>query len=275
MSERDAFGRSPVVKYGEQSVATSISLSSSQGQSGRSEFDSNECQEYVCVSADYDAADHDLLLTPREAHRYTRYAVWLCSASLALSVMLGFAAITIGIRSHNDAAFGFGLNCGLDFFSTLVVLWRFSPKLTTRDSWQRERRASIGVALLFVLAFVVVMCKAIMDIVQRKRPASATASIVLACISILVCAVLAWAKFRLSGKLQSPSLRTDGVNTFCGMIIAIGVLVGWFVVQSHPDVWYVDSFVALLVGLGMFLYAVRVLAVMMSPEAMKAPIFKW
>ena len=222
--------------------------------------------------------------------RYQRYAVLICIVSLVVSILLGVVGFMESVANDNDAAFSFALNCTLDFFSTLVVLWRFWPRSSAQQNfnadnthqtsagflpdgessrvwWVRERRATIGIAVLFILAFVAVVCKALADIINKQIPHSALPALILAGVSCAVFLSLAWLKVKVASVLQSPAMRSDGVNSLAGTIISLGVIIGWLVTRSHPHVWYVNSFVGLLVGLGMFIYAIRVLVSIMSPEA--------
>eukprot|EP00117_Sycon_ciliatum_P001926 scpid50007/ scgid7381/ Transmembrane protein 163; Synaptic vesicle membrane protein of 31 kDa len=291
--------------YGTSDDGYKFVMEASSAVQGEQDLTTNE---YHCISAD----DDDPNLSPNSPHsgrssgrleRYQRYAIWLCMVSLGASLSLGVMGFVGSVKTDNDAAFGFALNCVLDFISTLVVLWRFWPQVfgrqrhaaaTTdcsfhsptdllagqqqargqvREWWLRERRATIGIAILFVLAFVAIVCKALADIINGEVPSSGLPTVILAGISAAVFLVLAWVKVKVARVLQSPALRSDGMNSLGGTVISIGVLVSWFVRQHHPHVWYVDAFFALLVGLGMFVYAIRMLIVMMAADNRNTPVY--
>uniref|UniRef100_A0A3B5M553 Transmembrane protein 163a n=1 Tax=Xiphophorus couchianus TaxID=32473 RepID=A0A3B5M553_9TELE len=78
-------------------------------------------------------------------------------------------------------------------------------------------------------------------------------------VSGLSCAVLAVAKFMLGKKLTSRALITDGFNSLVGAIMGFSILISAEVFKQHPDVWFLDGTIGVLIGLIILAYGVKLL----------------
>ena len=215
-------------------------------------------EDFHCVSTVDD--EFRTQLSPGDQKTWNHYAVAISVVSIVLTIILGCGGAVVAAQSGNIALFGFALNCFLDVLSTGVVLWRFWPSQVNSPTAvlrERERKASLLIAILFVIAALVIVGKSVAGLVRHEAPDNALASLLLACVSCALCLALAWGKLRIGQELCSASMRTDGLNSFGGAVISLGIFASWLVYTSNDHVWYVSFIVALVVAAGMLACGVR------------------
>ncbi|TWW80540.1 Transmembrane protein 163 [Takifugu flavidus] len=78
-------------------------------------------------------------------------------------------------------------------------------------------------------------------------------------ISGFMCALLAVAKFMLGRVLTSRALITDGFNSLVGSILGFSILVSAEVFKHHPDVWFLDGTIGVLIGLLILAYGAKLM----------------
>ncbi|XP_065177166.1 transmembrane protein 163a-like [Sycon ciliatum] len=217
-------------------------------------------QNYECFSVADENYDVNGAVTLRpHVELWRPYAIALCIVSLLVTLGLAIATFILASGAGNDALFGFGATCVLDFLSTAFVLWRFWPNSkATSNSYELEleRVASLRIALLFVVAFLVISAKCMYRLIVGLDPSESYSILIVSFISLALCVALAVAKISLSKRVMSPSLYSDGINSLAGAVIAVGVIVSWYVYKSHPDVWYLSSIIGLLVAVGLLVIGV-------------------
>ena len=74
-------------------------------------------------------------------------------ASLVLTVCAFCAGLAISVHSSSSAALGYALENGVDAIGSVLVLWRFwgAGVVSEAQLELREKRADVGIALMFVL----------------------------------------------------------------------------------------------------------------------------
>ena len=74
-------------------------------------------------------------------------------ASLVLTVCAFCAGLAISVHSSSSAALGYALENGVDAIGSVLVLWRFWGAGTVSEAQLelREKRADVGIAVMFVL----------------------------------------------------------------------------------------------------------------------------
>lgn len=209
--------------------------------------------KYECFSvADeaYDVSGSKAITLPLQ-EQWRPYAIGLCVLSLAATLTLAVLGFVYSVDVGNGALFGFGATCVLDFLSTVFVLWRFLPNQKATSAayeLEQERLASLRIAILFIVAFFVILGKCTYHLVMHQGPSGNKAVLILSYVSLGVCLLLAAAKILLADRLVSPSMKTDGVNSLAGAAIASGALVSYYVYRSHSSVWYISSAVGILIA---------------------------
>lgn len=190
----------------------------------------------------------------------TREAFFLAWLSLALTVIAFIAGLSIAVVTSSSATLGFALENAVDFLSSALVCWRFwGGGSTVPESVleQREKRASVGIAIAFVLLAFVVGGVAIGHLSSSEAPSHVGALLALAVPSASVFAALGGLKYHVGVKTDSVSMRKDGLCSLCGAALSGGVIIGVIATESsHGDVWWVDAMVAIVVSVMLLLYGV-------------------
>lgn len=222
---------------------------------------SNEVEGFPCVSPlDDDYLFHKEKQMPAQLlDRWHKAALAVSYASVFTTFVIGISAFVVSSIAKSSAAFGFAFDSFLDVCSSLVVIWRFCGLAGKSYSWERERRACIAIATLFVLSATGIFIRAIRSLVVEKHPIRFTGIEAISIVSLGAYASLAWMKFVIAEKLQSESLRTDAFNSTAGACMALGIILSTIVYEYSRHIWYLDASVALIIAFGLAGYGIRLL----------------
>jgi divalent metal cation (Fe/Co/Zn/Cd) transporter len=168
--------------------------------------------------------------------------------SLAWAGLVGAAAIVAGLAASSVALVGFGANSLLDGGASAVLVHRFRHEHLGRgeaDSVERLAGYVVGAAMIGVALYLGV--SSTNALATHSEPDRSALGTVLAAASVLVFPVLARAKLRLSGPLNSTALRGDGVLSLAGAVLAAATLIS-LLLEVALDWWWADAVAALLIA---------------------------
>ena len=195
--------------------------------------------------------------TARDAYVLSLFSLVLT----AIAVVIGIAMAAV---TKSAAMLAFGLENLVDSFSSMLVLWRFwgggmegSP--SEDDLETREKRASVGIAFSFILLAVIVGGIASAHLAREEAPDALALLIGLSLPCVLIFFVLGLVKMYVGVKLDSPSMKKDAVCSLCGAVLSAGTTLGAIMMLSGADSWWFDSVVAVVICMGLFVYACVVL----------------
>uniref|UniRef100_A0A3B5M750 Transmembrane protein 163a n=1 Tax=Xiphophorus couchianus TaxID=32473 RepID=A0A3B5M750_9TELE len=178
--------------------------------------------------------ESSMRLKPQEAQNYRKKALWVSWVSIVVTLILAVAAFSKVSKCESCLALGL-----------LISLWRLRSDIVIRQRFKINRNK-------FSKPFIVVKC---FSLYKFHDDFLYSVSIV----SGLSCAVLAVAKFMLGKKLTSRALITDGFNSLVGAIMGFSILISAEVFKQHPDVWFLDGTIGVLIGLIILAYGVKLL----------------
>jgi divalent metal cation (Fe/Co/Zn/Cd) transporter len=165
--------------------------------------------------------------------QHLRGALVVSYASVAWGVVVGTAAVVVGLRSSSTALVGTGTDLIADLVSSLVLVWRFRVDLHGgRPSHEVERRAHLVAALALLAVGVGVAASAVGRLAAGDGAQPDVAGVTIAAASILVLPVLAVVKLRIAAALPSPALRTDAAITMVGAATALLSLLGLLLTEE-------------------------------------------
>ncbi|XP_047227165.1 transmembrane protein 163a [Girardinichthys multiradiatus] len=202
--------------------------------------------------------ESSMRLKPHEAQNYRKKALWVSWISIVVTLILAVAAFTVSFMRHSASAFGFAFDATLDVMSSAIVLWRYSNAAAVHSA-HREYIACVILGVVFILSSLCIMGKAIHDLATKMPPQVDDFLYSVSIVSGFSCAVLAVAKFMLGKKLTSRALITDGFNSLVGAIMGFSILISAEVFKHHPDVWFLDGTIGVLIGLIILAYGVKLL----------------
>lgn len=164
--------------------------------------------------------------------------------TIAWNSLEGIIAIGLGLLAGSIALVGFGIDSVIETSSGVILLWRLQGGRNVEQDDAAERRALrlVGASLL-ALGFYVAG-DAALSLARRDAPDASLAGIVLAAVSLLVMPLLARAKFRLAGQLDSEALRADGTQTIICAYLSAMLLAG-LALNAQFGWWWADPVAAL------------------------------
>lgn len=202
--------------------------------------------------------ESSMRLKPQEAQNYRKKALWASWLSIVVTLILAVAAFTVSFLKHSASAFGFAFEASLDVLSSVIVIWRYSNAAAVHSA-HREYIACVVLGIVFILSSLCILGKAIHNVATRMLPEVDDFLYSVSIVSGFVCAILAVAKFLLGRVLTSRALITDGFNSLVGSIMGFSILISAEVYKHHPDVWFLDGTVGILIGLIILAYGIKLL----------------
>lgn len=151
-------------------------------------------------------------------------------------------AITAGIIAGSIALVGFGADSVIESLSGAILLWR----LQSHDVDERRERLAlrlVGACFLVLAAYVAF--DAVYSLVVREQPDASFVGIALSVVSLIIMPLLARAKRRVAGRLDSAALVADARQTdLCAYLSAI--LLGGLLLNATLGWWWADPVAALV-----------------------------
>lgn len=218
-------------------------------------------EQFPCVSC-----LDDTILPPRRKLPET-VALKLSNAGWALAIATLMFALTvtgfaffISNESDSSATFGFAFDSFFALVSSCILIWRFSSK--TSESYtiaKRETNATAIVAICMVVSSVVVFVRAIYCLYHTEKPQKPIELLILTTVSFTIYLMLFIVKYAVAQKLGSGCLMTDAIDSLCGAIFALSILISAVVLKFTMKVWYLDSTIAIIVSVCSFAYGLIVI----------------
>lgn len=171
----------------------------------------------------------------------------------------------------------YGLENCVDFFSSVIVLWRFYVPDEVSDGIdeklaKREKRASIGISVILGILGIGIIAAAVDDFLQGMEDYSNLRLLLgISVSSILIFGLLAVMKFQYSIYLKSASLHKDGICSLIGTILSGALFINTLIVKHAPEAWWIDPAVAL--GCGIASIAIGMHAIIVASCIQRIPIF--
>src|SRR4029453_17074513 len=162
--------------------------------------------------------------------------------TLGWNLTEALVGISAGVIAGSIALIGFGVDSIIESFSGAALLWRLQRH---KADEKREQLALKLVGISFFVLAAYVAADAAKTLIQREPPHASIVGVCLAAVSIVVMPLLARAKRRVAGRLNSRALVADspqaGLCAYLSGILFVGLalnaLFGW---------WWADSIAAIL-----------------------------
>ena len=172
----------------------------------------------------------------------TRRARRLEYLTIGWNLIEGGVALGAGIVAGSIALIGFGVDTLIEIFSSVVLLWRL---LSIHPDEQRERLALKLVGVCFMLLAAYVGYEAVYSLVLKKPPEASFVGIAIAVLALFVMPLLARAKRRAAGRLNSAALSADSrQSSLCAYLSAI--LLGGLALNAAFNWWWADPIAAII-----------------------------
>jgi divalent metal cation (Fe/Co/Zn/Cd) transporter len=165
--------------------------------------------------------------------------------TIGWNVLECLIAVAAGLIAGSVALVGFGFDSAIESMSGGVLLWRLHAERRGHHVETLERRALrlVGVSFLVLAAYVAF--DSAKTLWTREHPEHSAVGIVLGIISLIVMPLLARAKRRTAGYLNSAALEADSKQTsLCAYLSAI--LLGGLFLNAVLGWWWADPIAGLV-----------------------------
>jgi divalent metal cation (Fe/Co/Zn/Cd) transporter len=156
-------------------------------------------------------------------------------------------AIAAGITARSVALTAFGVDSGVELFSSLVVLRLLLQRTESEErgspsSGERQASRLVGFALYGLIAYIVL--SAAVSLLLRVEPSPSPVGIALTTASLAIMAGLWRWRLALAERLGSPALRGDAACSMVCLYLAAVALAG-LVLNQLFGLWWADPIAAL------------------------------
>jgi divalent metal cation (Fe/Co/Zn/Cd) transporter len=144
------------------------------------------------------------------------------------------------------ALIGWGLDCAIQAFASLVIVWRFSGDRV--HSGGAERTAQKVVAVSFFLLAPSIVVEAIDHLIAGSASRTSWLGIALAATDVALMPILGRAKRRVGIDLGSHATTSEGRQNILCAYLSLGVLVG---LAANPlsGWWWLDPVAGIVVAI--------------------------
>ena len=154
-------------------------------------------------------------------------------------------ALVAGAIAGSVALVGFGLDSLIEVSSGAALLWRLHHDHDPVHRARAEQMALRAVGACFLALAAYVTWKSIECLWSRQAPQRSIPGIILAATSLVAMPLLARAKRRVAGILESDAMRADARQTdFCTYLSAI--LLGGLLLNALLGWWWADPVAGLV-----------------------------
>ena len=163
-------------------------------------------------------------------------------------VIEGALAVGAGIAARSVALTAFGVDSGIELFSSVVVLRRLLQRSESEErgsmtGGERSSTRLVGLALYGLIAYILV--SAGVALVFRFEPAPSPLGIGLTVASLLIMTILWRWRLALADRLGSPALRGDAACSMVCLYMAGVALLGLLLNQFF-GLWWADPIAGLV-----------------------------
>lgn len=178
---------------------------------------------------------------------WIRRAIGLSWFTIIYNTIEGIVSIAFGLSDDSLALFGFGADSFIEVFSAFLVLWRFRGETGRSEalSISRERTATLGIGILFLVLAVGTGFGSIVQLLHRSHPATTVPGLVVSAVSLSFMFFLWKAKRNVGTELGSNTVLSDADCSLACIKLSIILFVGSLLYWVVPSLWWSDSIAAL------------------------------
>ena len=184
----------------------------------------------------------------------------LAFATLICNIVITAFGFFTSTESDSMATFGFAFDSFFAVISSFVLIWRFwSDKPDSYVVAKRETSATAVVAVCLIVSSVAILGRSINCLYHSDKPGKPVELVILTSVSLFVYSVLFVVKRAIAVKLGSGALMTDAMDSLCGALFAVSILITALILEFTEKAWFMDSSIAIAVSICSFVYGVIVL----------------
>ena len=184
----------------------------------------------------------------------------LAFATLLCNIVITAFGFFTSTESDSMATFGFAFDSFFAVIASFVLIWRFwSDNPSSYVVAKRETNATAVVAVCLIVSSVAIIGRSISCLYHTEKPEKPVELVILTSVSLFVYSVLFLVKRTVAVKLGSGALMTDAMDSLCGALFAVSILITALIFEFTEKAWFMDSTIAIAVSICSFVYGVIVL----------------
>jgi divalent metal cation (Fe/Co/Zn/Cd) transporter len=184
----------------------------------------------------------------------------LAFATLLCNIVITAFGFFTSTESDSMATFGFAFDSFFAVIASFVLIWRFwSDNPSSYVVAKRETNATAVVAVCLIVSSVAIIGRSINCLYHTEKPEKPVELVILTSVSLFVYSVLFLVKRTVAVKLGSGALMTDAMDSLCGALFAVSILITALIFEFTEKAWFMDSTIAIAVSICSFVYGVIVL----------------
>lgn len=179
-----------------------------------------------------------------------RKAIHLSWFTIGYNLLEGLVSISYGVSDESIALAGFGADSLIEVGSAFLVLWRFrgeSGEVRVLPV-ERERRATLGIGMLFLLLAFSAASAAAIQLVQMNRPDTTLPGLIISALSLSFMFFLWRAKVKVGSELGSSAVLADAACSLACIKLSVVLFLGSLLWLAAPALWWADSVAAILIA---------------------------
>ncbi|MDH5543528.1 MAG: cation transporter [Nitrospinota bacterium] len=186
--------------------------------------------------------------------RFIKKAVLLSWLTISYNIIEGLVSVYFGISKESIALAGFGLDSFIEVGSATLVLWRFRSEsagvnATAVLELKKERIATTGISILFLLLALVTFAGSIYKLVNVEYPISTLPGFIVASLSLSFMYFLWYEKRVVALALNSATMMKDAACSMACIKLSVILFAGSLLYLVVPELWWADSVAGLVLSL--------------------------
>jgi divalent metal cation (Fe/Co/Zn/Cd) transporter len=171
--------------------------------------------------------------------------------TIAWNTVEGFVAVSIGFLSGSISLVAFGLESGIEVFSSLVTVWELKHKGVSR---RKVALKLISFAFLFVSIYIFI--STVNSFLNKDHAEPTILGIIYMAMVSIVMSFLGYFKRSLGKKMNNPVIIAEANFTFLDVALSSSILFG-LLVNMMFDWWWIDQMMAMLIAGNAFAQGVK------------------
>ena len=215
---------------------------------------SNDCVSYL----EETDIPTKTFLPQKFREKWSRAALCVSVVSLLVTFAFSVVSFVASNTTESSSIFASALDGILGAFNSGIVAWRFRDVLNGELTPTREKKATVGLAVTFLMSGSATVAIAIIHLLKKDYPEKPDELIVILSASSVCYLVLAVVQDCISKKLESLCLKASAVDSWLAAGMCVGVLVATFIYrQAGRDLWFLDHSVAVIIGFISLVYGIH------------------
>ncbi len=169
-------------------------------------------------------------------------AMGLSIITIFYNIVEGLISIFFGMNDETLALFGFGVDSFVEVISGIGILHMTlrmkKEKVIIKDKFEQLALMITGVS--FLILFFGLIFGAIINFINKSKPDTTIAGIVISAISILTMWILYQSKMHIGKKLNSDAIISDAKCTVTCFYLSI-ILLGSSIIYEIFKIGYIDA----------------------------------